>query len=169
MTENDSKRDKLVHLAFSESEKQQVKDSAEELSMTISEFCRQAIFEKIRRMKNPEIITQGNTSQLNAKLLDNLMLKMKDMAKTQDLILEKTDNINEMNKLLEKIALYSEKQDFVKEKAMIINLLKSHSSLTQKQLINMTNLNKVVVFKVISLLRKEKKIEMTGNGRFRVL
>lgn len=169
MAENDSKRDKLVHLAFSESEKQQVKNSAEELSMTISEFCRQAIFEKIRRKEHPEMFNQGNTSQLDAKLFENIMLKMKDMAKTQDLILEKTNNINEMNKLLEKIALYSEKQDFVKEKATIVNLLKSHSSLTQKQLINMTNLNKVVVFKVISMLRKERKIEMTGNGRFRVL
>ena len=169
MTENDSKRDKLVHLAISESEKQQVKNSAEEINMTISEFCRQAIFEKIRRKDHPEMFNQGNTSQFDAKLFENIMLKMNDMTKNQDLILEKTNNINEMNKLLEKIALYSEKQDFVKEKATIINLLKSHSSLTQKQLINMTNLNKVVVFKVISLLRKDKRVEMTGNGRFRVL
>ncbi|MFX1267620.1 MAG: hypothetical protein ACFFAK_06645, partial [Promethearchaeota archaeon] len=115
MTVNDSKRDKLVHLAFSESEKQQVIDSAEELNMTISEFCRQAIFEKIRRKEHPEQFNQG-INQLNENLIENLILKMNDMNKKQDLILEKTNIVNEMNKLLEKIALYSKKEDFTKEK-----------------------------------------------------
>ena len=158
MTESDNGKEKrglIIRFAVLQSEKNQIQDSAKKLNMTLSEFCRQAIFEKIRRKEHPEMFNQGNTSQLDAKFLENILLKMSDMTKKQDLILEKTNIMNEMNKLLEKIALYSEKQDFVKEKATIVNLLKSHSSLTQKQLIEMTNLNKDVVFQTLEELKSQ--------------
>ncbi|MFX1567896.1 MAG: hypothetical protein ACFFCV_05960 [Promethearchaeota archaeon] len=162
------KRMKMVHIAFLESEKLQIKEFADNLNMTISEFCRQAIFEKIRKIEHPEMFMQGVGNQIDMKLIESLFIKMNNMSKKQDLLIEKTNILNEMNKLLEQIALYSEKEDFTKEKEIILNLLKTHSSLSQKQLIEMTSLKKQVIFKVVSMLVSDKKITITSNGRFKL-
>jgi len=53
-------RKNFVHIAFTDSEKDEIKKHAKDINMTISEFCRQAIFEKIQKIKNPELFYEPN-------------------------------------------------------------------------------------------------------------
>ncbi len=171
MSENNNEKEtrkKMVHIAFLKSEKSQIEESADELNMTISEFCRQAIFEKIRRKKHPEMFMSNTGTQMDTKILESLFTKMKDIEKNQQRILERDNVLLEMKNTLEKIALYSEKEDFTKEKETILNLLKSHPSLTQKKIIELTGFNEKIVFQVVSILVSEKKITITANGRFKL-
>lgn len=62
-------RDKLVHMAFSEREKKMFKKYTKEGFMTLSEFIRQAMYDKIMRIDNP-----GKFGLINSN--DNIIIEL---------------------------------------------------------------------------------------------
>lgn len=165
---SDGVKTKMIHLAFFPEEKTEIKAISKETNKSISDFCRDAIFEKIRRIEHPELFKQGNLDQFNQQFFEAFLNRFNDMAKIQEKLLERTNVIAEINTTLEKLALYSKKQDFVKEKATILNLLEAHKSLSDKQIIDMLNLDKNTVLEARSILYSEGKITTTSNGRWKL-
>jgi len=83
--------------------------------------------------------------QFNPIILEQLTQNTKKIIELQELTLERTKIFNEMNKTLDLIQQYSIKTDLKKEKLTVINLFKSHKSLTPKEIIDKTNFNQEIV------------------------
>ena len=147
--EKGEKRDCMVHIAFFKQEKEEIKKLSKESNMTASEFMRQAIFDKIRRIKHPELFTQ-TSNQVNPIFFEQITKELKKLNEKQEKILERDKIFNEMKKTLDLIQRFSIKQDLKEETVSILNLLKAHKSLSQEQIIEMTNFDKDIVFQVIS-------------------
>ena len=74
------KRDKVKHIAFTESEADKIKDYAKHYGMTSSEFIRQAINDKIRNIEHPELITSSvKNSNLSNQVIKNQELILEEM------------------------------------------------------------------------------------------
>ncbi len=146
-------RNKIVHIAFTQHEKKEIKDFAEDSNMTSSEFIRDAIREKIKRIKNPEIMNQGSF-QINPELLLKIS---KDTRKLVELNEEKEKRENAINNVLETSDAIQEEYNKLKEKGLMADLkketmiirklLEGHKSLSPKQISDMTKIvsNKVAI------------------------
>jgi len=77
------KRDKIRHIAFTESESSKISEYAKDYGMTSSEFIRQAINDKIRSIEYPEVAKNGNNPEISNQLI-----------KSQELILEEMKLMN---------------------------------------------------------------------------
>ncbi|HEC40052.1 hypothetical protein LCGC14_1175000 [marine sediment metagenome] len=141
-------RDKIVHIAFSEDEKNEIKDFADISGTTSSEWIRQSIRERIRRIKNPE----SNQSQYSPELLKKISA---DTQKILELQREKENRIEIYENLLETSEAIQDEYKRLKEKGLMADLseeqeiikklLTGHKSLTPKQISDMTKIesNKV--------------------------
>lgn len=130
---------------------------------TISDFIRNAVEEKIRLLKNPEVELSKSRNQIDSVLLNKILEKVEKSETLNKKLLEQMKEYEYMRKDLEQIKKFSIKQDLTQETEHIINLLKAHKSLTQKQIIEKTNLNKEIVFQIVST---DERIKLNMNGRF---
>ena len=158
----------FIQVSLSKEEKDKIQKLAKEKHTTASNFCREAIFEYIRRIENPDMFNQQSNVQFNPIILEQLTQNTQKILELQKLTLERTGMFNEMNKTLDLIQQYSIKTDLKNEKYIVINLFKSHKSLTPKEIIDKTDLNQKIVFTIISELQKEKVISLTTTGRFKL-
>ena len=146
-------RNKIVHIAFTQHEKEEIKDFASDSNMTASEFIRDAIREKIKRIKNPEIMNQGSI-QFNPELLLKIS---KDTQKLVELNEEKEKRENAIKNILETSEAIQEEYKRLKEKGLMADLeketikirklLEGHKSLSRQQISDMTKIesNKVAI------------------------
>lgn len=163
-------RDKMVHIAFTHHEKEEIKQLADDSSMTASEFIRDAIREKIKRIKNPELMNKSSI-QFNPEILLKIS---KDTQKLLEIEGEKKKRDEAMNNIIETSEAIQEEYKRLKEKCImsdltneheiIKNLLKGHKSLTTKQISDMT---KIEPNKVILIITKREffKLNVT-TGRY---
>lgn len=134
----------------------------------MSDFCRVAIFNHIRRLKNPEVFNQQINAQINPILIEQLMNNTKKIIELQELTLERTNIMNEMNQTLGLIKRYSTQKGLEKEKMVIIDLFKAHNSLSKQEIIDKTDFDKTIVLSIVSDLNEEKIIKLTSRGRFKL-
>ncbi len=165
-------RNKIVHIAFTEGEKDIIKEYADNSDMTASEFIRQAIRDKIRRIDNPEQISNQPviTSEILLKIsknTDKLLELQQEKEREKEIIknlLQTSDALqNEYHRLMEK-GLMSE---LTEETNTIQNLLRGHKSLSPNQIIDMTNIEKDKVLFVITNLKLFKLNVITGKYQLR--
>ncbi len=131
---------------------------------TISDFVRNAVVEKIRNLKNPKL-NQSNLkdSQINASMLEQLTKNTQKLILLQEKTLERSKIFDEMKADLERIKKFSIKQGLIQESEIIYNLLKAHKSLSQKQIIEKTNLDKDTVFQILST---DDRFKLNIKGSF---
>ncbi len=130
---------------------------------TISDFIRNAVEEKIRRLKNPELFQSKSNSQINPAIFNQMLKQSEKSNILQEKVLERMRIFDEMRKDLYQIRRFSIKEDLIQETKTIINLLKAHKTLSQKQIIEKTNLDKETVFQIVST---DDRIKLNMNGRF---
>ncbi|HDZ16647.1 hypothetical protein LCGC14_0666470 [marine sediment metagenome] len=149
---NDKKDDKdkrsVFHVSISENEKKQVKKYAKADNTTISEFIRQAIFDKIGRIENPEI------EKLNSKD-DTLILKEiskldKKFSGMEKILRERLSNGKVIKSTLEEIKSRVNHEKMEYEKQQIIEALKKHGSMRPKELNELTGIEVHAIYKIIS-------------------
>lgn len=139
--------------------------------MTTSEFIRQSIRDKIRRIKKPERYQQSNTSQFSPEMLKKiaedtqkileLQRKEENRKEIYENLLETSEAIQEEYKRLKEKGLMS---DLSKEQETIKKLLTGHKSLTPKQISAMTKIgSKKVIFIITN--SQEFKLNIT-TGRY---
>ncbi len=129
---------------------------------TVSDFIRNAVEEKIRSLKNPEQ-SQSKTNQITPIILEKYLKNSQNFNLLEEKLLDKMKIFDDMKADLELLKKFSFKQGLVKETETIINLLKAHKSLSQKQIIEKTDLDKDTVFQVLS---NDNRFKLNMNGRF---
>lgn len=169
MEQKDKKEKKYNYKFIQFSVSDDLKDDIEEWTekspfKTISDFVRNAVSEKIRTLKNPQS-NQSNIkdSQINASVLEELTKNTQKLLLLQEKTLERSKIFDEMKADLERIKKFSIKQGLVDESEIIYNLLKAHQSLSQKQIIEKTNLDKDTIFQILST---DNRFKLNIKGRF---
>jgi len=157
----------FIQISLSQDEKDKINDLAKEKHTSMSDFCRIAIFDYVRKLEHPELFQTTSNFQFNPVILEQLTQNTKKIMELQELTLERTNKINEMNNTLRLIKKFSIKADST-AKDTIINLLKAHNTLNPKEIIEKTNLDKEIVFSIITELHEEDLIELTPRGRYKL-
>lgn len=158
----------FIQVSLSNEEKNKIGKSANKKHQSMSDFCRVAIFDYIRRLENPELFNQQISAQINPIMIEQLMKNTKKMIELQELTLERTNIINEMNQTLGLIKKYSTQKGLVKERSVILDLFKAHNSLSKQEIIDKTAFDKTIVLSIVSDLNEEKIIKLTSRGRFKL-
>ncbi|MHA1291376.1 MAG: hypothetical protein ACTSQJ_01760 [Promethearchaeota archaeon] len=162
---NENKRI-FIQISLNQDEKDKINDLAKKKHTSMSDFCRIAIFDYVRKLENPELFQTTSNFQFNPVLLEQLTQNTKKIMELQKFTLERTNVINEMNNILTLIKKFLIKTDST-AKNTIINLFKAHNTLNPKEIIDKTNLDKEVVFSILSELHEDGLIELTSRGRYK--
>ncbi len=158
-------RYKFIQFSVSDDLKNDIEEWTGKSSFnTISDFVRNAVVEKIRNLKNPKL-NQSNLkdSQINASMLEQLTKNTQKLILLQEKTIDRSKIFDEMKADLERIKKFSIKQGLVQESEIIYNLLKAHQSLSQKQIIEKTNLEKDTIFQILST---DDRFKLNIKGRF---
>lgn len=98
--ENNEERDKPIQFYVSEREKEDIEEYRKIANTTKSEFIRQAIFDKIMRMKSPEVFKSGMNGVSKNRIRELLETTTKNTKKI-DLLMEKMDLVLDTKKYIE--------------------------------------------------------------------
>lgn len=163
---NDKKEKERIFIQVSLSKKQKalIKKIAKRENTNASNLMRIAVFEYIRKLENPETFSQ---TTINPVLLEQIEKNTKKILEKQEIQAERQNILEEMRNTLTLIKDLTLKPD-PEVKGIILNLFKAYNSLNPKEIIEKTNLDKEIVFSVISELQTENMIEMTSKGRFKL-
>ena len=101
-------------------------------------------------------------------MIEQLIKNTKKMIELQELTLERTNIMNEMNQTLSLIKKYSTQKGLEKERLVILDLFKAHNSLSKQEIIDKTDFDKIIVLSIVSNLNEEKIIKLTSRGRFKL-
>jgi len=169
MEENNKSRKKykykFIQFTVSEGLRKDIEVFTEKSTFTtISDFVRNAVEEKIRKLKNPEQL-QSKILEVNPAIMEQYLKNSQKYNSLEEKILERMKIFDEMKADLDLIKKYSLKQGLTSETTKIMNLLKAHKSLTIKQIIDKTNFDKDLIFQIVS---NDKKFKLNMNGRIQL-
>ena len=149
---NNKKDDKdkrsVFHVSISESEKLRVKEIADQSNMSISEFIRQAINDKINRIDNPEI--DNAISRDDSMILDYLRKHDKKLTEMEKLLRQRMSNGKVIKNSLEEIKARVNHKKLEILKRRIVSTLEEHGSLRPKEIKEFTDIEVHDIYEVIS-------------------
>lgn len=168
------KRDNVVHIAFTKSWKKHIKAQAKTDNMTISEFVRQAVFEKMRREEFPEQFKQTNIDQIDPNTLEEIKRYMEKSIELEEEIKDRlkiAENIESITKAIKDQYNKLKKENlisgFSKESNLIVDLFKTHKSLTPDQISKLINLDIDDVLLILNTSNRFKLNIITGKYELR--
>ena len=145
-------RNKTIHIAFSENEITQIDKycNLDDVKLTTrTAFIREAIFDKIRRIKNPKDYNQI-TKQFDGEQISEFLKEIKTSNKQQKEILNRlviVDQIQTNFKMLKNIA---KEPEIEKNEKRIIALLTKHKKLKPLKIMELSELSSHKIYDVIS-------------------
>ena len=141
-------RDKMVHLAFSENEITKIDKYVDNGNYpTRTEFIRQAIFEKINRIENPDLyMTKTTNNDKISEFLDEVRVTNEQ----QKEILKKFTVLNEIQDTLGILQTLTKRPEIEKNEKIVIELLKKHEHLKPLRIMELSKLASHEVYDVIS-------------------
>ena len=152
---------RYVQFTVTSSEKELIEKSAiKENFKTLSDFLRRVVFDRIRRLENPELFLSTDDSNINHIILEKIS---KNIQELQDILAQREDALEEMGKMVSSIHKLVEANALAKEREAIIKVLEKHTSLSLRQIEEETKLPEDVIFKIISDMNLFK---ITTSGRF---
>lgn len=160
------KRDKIRSLAFTEAELKEIKKYAKYFNMTQSEFIRQAIFDKIRRIENPNDFSAVNNPEVMKQLLANQELIIQE----QKLVKEKLKTVNGIKEGYKSLkSLMSEgivKENLYLKADKLADLMKAHNNkgFTPKELHDLTGFDMKTID--LTLAGNSNRFGINENGRW---
>jgi len=156
-------RNKTVHIAFSENELSQIDKYCkyEDLKLTTrTEFIRQSIFDKIRRIENPELynpVTKG----LDSDQISEFLKEIKITNKQQKDILKRLEIVNEIQNNFKVLKNMAKEPEMELNEKTIIGLLTEHKKLKPLKIIKLSGLSSHKIYDVIS---NENVFSINMNG-----
>jgi len=163
------KRDKIKHIAFTESEADKIKDYSKQYGMTSSEFIRQAINDKIRNIENPEL----TTSSVSNHNFSNQVIKSQELILEElKLLKQKFTTINGIKKgyksLKELISDGTYKENLKLKTDKIQSIMKENpKGYTPKQLEVITNFDLKSID--LALTSNQDIFKFNMNGRWELV
>jgi len=141
-------RPNLIHVGFTKEEKEDIIKYSGETNMKITEFIREAIFDKIRKIKNPELFTtqKGYESNDIKQVLSMVTENKEDVKKA----LEQLDSLIKIKGTLNGLSTMVHKPDLMEKELAIVELLKVHTSLKIQKIIELTGYSKENIYDIIS-------------------
>ncbi|MBA7700214.1 hypothetical protein ES703_108923 [subsurface metagenome] len=145
-------RNKTIHIAFSENEISQIDKYCKHDKIKLTsrtEFIRQAIFDKIRRIENPEVYNHTN-KKFDVDQISEFLKEIKASNEQQQEILRRliiVDQIQTNFKVLKNMAKQPEME---KNEKIIIELLTKHKKLKPLKIMDLSGLSSHKVYDVIS-------------------
>jgi len=172
--QQNSKFDSFIRFGVTKDQKMKIIKIAEETNKSLSEFIRDAIFEKIRNIEYPEQATHIKTSYIPQEILEQIMLKAEKIIELQEEAnkrLRISQDIEETRMAIkqeyEKLRNLGKINDLSKEANLIFNLLNGHKSLTPDQISKKTNLDIEKVFLILQVDNRFKLNITTGRYELR--
>lgn len=141
---------KFIQFSVSDGFKEKIELMAENGGFTtVSDFVREAIKDKIRRIEHPEIFNESKTEINNDKM--KKLLEMSGItSKKIDKVLNKFDKIEKIERNLQ-LLFNLENREVLKEKENeVIELLQEHEILFPKKIMELTNINRKELYAIIS-------------------
>lgn len=145
--ENKEVRIKQIHLTFTEKEKDKVTQFAKAFNKNVRDFIRDTVLEKIRTTEFPEQFKQTNIEQIDPKILEEIKRNIETSIELQKLTNKRLNIAEDIESTIQaikeeynKLKKKNQISDFSKESKLIIDLLKTHKSLTPEQISKMINL-----------------------------
>ena len=145
-------RSKTIHIAFSENEVSQIDKYCKHDKIKLTsrtEFIRQALFDKIRRIENPEVYNQISKS-FDVDQIPEFLKEIKASNEQQKAILKRliiVDQIQSNFKVLKDMGKQPEIE--VNEK-IVIDLLTEHKKLKPLKIMKLSGLSSHKIYDVIS-------------------
>lgn len=172
MVEGNHTKNKMLGIRFYQHEFDEIKEMAEKLEISPSDFGREAIREKIERINNPRAIqveteTESNKNALQIEKIENIL----------GTLINKVENLAEINsKMLEMQISFPSKLDedinLDENISKITNAIKKNREskkykanktlLTLEEIINSVNIDEDLVF---DILYNSNKFEQPANKR----
>ena len=161
------KRDKIKHIAFTESETKKIKKYSNYYNMTDSEFIRQAINDKILRIEKPESFTTVS----NPDLSNQILKYQESILEEVKLIKKKFSTINGIEKNYKSLSsLISEgtlKENFKLKTDKIKDVMKAYNKpFTPKELVSLTGFDFKTIELGLTQLESKKEAKLNNNGRW---
>jgi len=141
---------KFIQFSVSDKFKERIEKMAENGGFTtVSDFIREAIKDKIRRIEHPEIFNESKTRIDNDKMKKLLEMSGINSEKI-DKVLKKFDKIERIERNLQ-LLFNLENREVLKEKEKeVIELLQEHKILFPKKIMELTNINRKELYAIIS-------------------
>jgi len=145
-------RNKTIHIAFSENEVSQIDKYCKHDKIKLTsrtEFIRQAIFDKIRRIENPED-NNRISKKFDVDQISEFLKEIKASNEQQEAILKRliiVDQIQSNFKVLKNMAKQPELEENEK---IVIDLLIEHKKLKPLKIMKLSGLSSHKVYDIIS-------------------
>ena len=156
-------RSKTIHIAFSENEVSQIDKYCKHDNIKLTsrtEFIRQAIFDKIRRIENPEV-NNHMSKKFDVDQISEFLKEIKSSNDQQKAILKRliiVDQIQSNFKVLKDMAKQPEME---KNEKLVIDLLTEHKKLKPLKIMKLAGLSSHKIYDVIS---NENVFSINMNG-----
>ena len=145
-------RNKTIHMAFSENQVSQIDKYCKQDKIKLTsrtEFIRQAIFDKIRRIENPESYNHIS-KKFDVDQISEFLKEIKSSNEQQKEILKRlivVDKIQSNFKVLKEMAKQPELEE---NENLLINLLTEHKKLKPLKIVKLSGLSSHKIYDVIS-------------------
>ena len=154
-------KDEMIHFAYTKEEKNKLEDFAKKSNTSISEFIRQAILDKIRRIENPDLYNPG--INFNKEFLEKILKNQKLLDERNQLILERLDTYAQIVNTL-KLLKPNINNQYLKEKMeKMRNVLKTYEELKPKKLEELTGFNGNTIKDILAYYDEIFSITMKGG------
>jgi Arc/MetJ-type ribon-helix-helix transcriptional regulator len=161
----------LMHITLTKALKDKIKEiKANSSYSTISDFVREAIREKIRRMENPELFNTSKAPSYTQEYMEEIKSTSLENNKLVKLMLEKMKTLNEIDKTtysLKNLTLNGlGKENWELKTEKIYNTLVKYGELSVREIKEKTGFNRIVV-DILNAKSNEHLFKMNiNNGKW---
>ncbi len=153
----DKKRNKPIQIYFSIEEYEEIEVFRNKSGTTKSEFIRQAITDKIMRMKNPEMFKSKGLNGESKANIRQVLEATTDNKEKIDLLIEKMELVIENQKYFEIISKRVNEDDFKEIDNAINELLTEHKIMKLEELAKELEYEKDTILRVLSVKDDKNK------------
>lgn len=145
-------RNKTIHIAFSENEVSQIDKYCKHDKIKLTsrtEFIRQAIFDKIRRIENPQAYNQIRKT-FDIDQISEFLKEIKTSNDQQKEILKRLEIVDQIQNNFKVLKNMADQPEIEKNEKLIIALLIEHKKLKPLKIMKESKLSSNKVYDVIS-------------------
>jgi len=145
-------RNKTIHIAFSENEISQIDKLCkhDEIKLTSrTEFIRQAIFDKIRKIENPED-NNRISKKFDADQISEFLKEIKTSNEQQKEILNRLIIVDQIQTNFKVLKNMAKQPEIEKNEKLVIELLTEHKKLKPLKIMKLSGLSSHKIYDVIS-------------------
>lgn len=154
-------REKPIQFYVSERELKEIEEFTNISKTSKSEFIRQAISDKIMRMKTPEVFEAKGMNGISKSQIKAVLETTINSQEKINLLVEKMDLIIEKEKLFDMLSEKINKTDLIDIDNAVSELLAENKTMKLEDLVNKLGRDENTVLKVLSLKDENNKAKYT--------